>query len=144
MPRQQILDVNATGTFYACRAAIPGMDRRGYGRVVLVSLIAGREGSPLLPAYAAAKAAVIALAKSIGRDVVGSGVLVNVVTPAVIETPMTLAQPPEMIERMLASVPLGRFGTPAEASRLIAWLASEDCSFSTGAVYDLSSGRGVI
>jgi NAD(P)-dependent dehydrogenase (short-subunit alcohol dehydrogenase family) len=136
-----ILEVNATGTFYVCRAAVPSMVERGYGRVVLIASIAGAEGNALLPAYAASKAAVIAFGKSLARDVAQDGVLVNVVAPAVIETPMALEQDAETQERMVAAVPLGRMGRPDEAGALIAWLASEDCSFSTGAVYDLSGGR---
>jgi NAD(P)-dependent dehydrogenase (short-subunit alcohol dehydrogenase family) len=137
----EIMAINATGAFNVCRAAIPEMVRRGYGRVVLLSSIAGKEGSPLLPAYSAAKAAVIALAKSFARDVAGSGVLVNVVTPAVFETPMSTDLPAQTQQRMVSAVPLGRMGRPAEAAALISWLSSEDCSFSTGAVFDLSGGR---
>lgn len=136
-----LLDVNATGTFYVCRAAIPAMVERGYGRVALVASIAGREGNPLIPAYAASKAAMIAFGKSIARDVAGTGVLVNIVAPAVIETPMAIEQDEQTRARMVAAVPLGRMGRPEEAAALIAWLCSEDCSFSTGAVYDLSGGR---
>jgi NAD(P)-dependent dehydrogenase (short-subunit alcohol dehydrogenase family) len=137
----QVLAINATGAFNVCRAVIPEMVERRYGRVVLISSIAGKDGNPLLPAYAASKAAVIALAKSLARDVAASGVLVNVVTPAVFETPMTSEQPTATQELMKAAVPLGRMGRPAEAAALITWLASEDCSFSTGAVFDLSGGR---
>jgi 2-dehydro-3-deoxy-L-rhamnonate dehydrogenase (NAD+) len=140
---RRILEINATGAFLACRAAVPGMVERGYGRVVLLASIAGREGSPLLPAYSASKAAVIALAKSLGRDVAGSGVLVNVVSPAAFATPMSLKQPEEIRAAMAAAIPLGRMGEPEEAGALIAWLCSEDCSFSTGAVFDLTGGRGV-
>lgn len=140
---RRVLEVNATGAFLACRAALPGMVARGYGRVVLLSSVAGLEGHRLIPAYAASKAAVIALAKSLAVDVAGSGVLVNVVAPAVFATPMSLQQPAETQERMVAAVPLGRMGEPAEAGALIAWLCSEDCSFSTGAVFDLTGGRGV-
>jgi 3-oxoacyl-[acyl-carrier protein] reductase len=106
-----------------------------------VSSIAGKDGNPLLPAYAASKAAMIAVAKSLGRSVAGTGVLINAIAPAVIETPLATAQTPEVIAQMVSQVPLGRMGTPHEAAALIAWLASEDCSFSTGAVYDLSGGR---
>lgn len=140
---RQIIEVNATGTFLTCRAALPGMVERGYGRVVLVSSIAGREGNPLIPAYAASKAAVIAFAKSVGRDLAPTGVVVNVVTPAALETGMSLEQTAEIQERMAAAIPLGRMGTEAEAASLIAWMASEECSFSTGAVYDLTGGRAV-
>ena len=136
-----IMAVNADGTFYICREVVPRMVDRGYGRVVLVSSIAGKDGNPLLPAYAASKAAVIAIAKSLGRYLAGTGVLVNAIAPAVIETPLATSQPPETIAQMVSQVPLGRMGTALEAAALIAWLASEDCSFSTGAVYDLSGGR---
>jgi NAD(P)-dependent dehydrogenase (short-subunit alcohol dehydrogenase family) len=136
-----IMAVNADGTFYICREVVPRMVERGYGRIVLVSSIAGKDGNPLLPAYAASKAAVIAIAKSLGRSLAGTGVLVNAIAPAVIETPLATNQAPETIAQMVSQVPLGRMGTPLEAAALIAWLASEDCSFSTGAVYDLSGGR---
>jgi 3-oxoacyl-[acyl-carrier protein] reductase len=138
---RRVMAVNADGTFYLCREVVPRMVDRGYGRVVLVSSIAGKDGNPLLPAYAASKAAMIAVAKSLGRSVAGTGVLINAIAPAVIETPLATAQTPEVIAQMVPQVPLGRMGTPHEAAALIAWLASEDCSFSTGAVYDLSGGR---
>jgi NAD(P)-dependent dehydrogenase (short-subunit alcohol dehydrogenase family) len=138
-----IIDVNATGTFHVCRSAIPPMVREGYGRVVLMASIAGREGNPLIPAYAASKAAMIVFGKSLARDLAGTGVLVNMVAPAVIETPMSVGQDEQTRERMVAAVPLGRMGRPEEAAALIAWLSSEDCSFSTGAVYDLTGGRSV-
>jgi 2-dehydro-3-deoxy-L-rhamnonate dehydrogenase (NAD+) len=139
----RIMTVNATGTFNICRAVVPGMVERGYGRVVLVSSVAGKEGNPLLPAYSASKAAVIAFGKSIAREVAGTGVLVNLITPAVFETPMAIDQPAEIVDRMVSSVPLGRMGKPSEAAALICWLCSEDCSFSTGAVFDISGGRSV-
>jgi 3-oxoacyl-[acyl-carrier protein] reductase len=139
----RVMRINAGGTFRVCRAVVPGMVARGYGRVVLVSSIAGKEGNPLLPAYAASKAAVIALARSLGRDVAGSGVLVNAVAPAVVETPMASDQSPEIQQMMVSAVPMGRMGRPDEAAALITWLSSDACSFSTGAVYDLSGGRSV-
>jgi 2-dehydro-3-deoxy-L-rhamnonate dehydrogenase (NAD+) len=139
----RIMTVNATGTFNICRAVVPEMVARGYGRVVLISSVAGKEGNPLLPAYSASKAAVIAFGKSIAQDVAGSGVLVNVVTPAVFETRMAIDQPAAIVERMVSSVPLRRMGQPSEAAALICWLCSEDCSFSTGAVFDISGGRSV-
>jgi len=140
---RRIMDVNAAGTFYLCRAAMPRMIERGYGRIVLLSSIAGKNGHPLLPAYAASKAAVIALAKSFARDGVTSNVLVNVVAPAVIDTPLATVESEHMLDFMVSKVPMGRMGTAAEAAALIAWLSSEDCSFSTGAVYDLSGGAAV-
>ena len=138
---RQIVDVNLTGSYLVCRRLLPSMAERGYGRAVLVSSVAGKEGHPLLAAYASAKAGVIALVKSLARELAGSGVLVNAVTPAAFSTPMATEQPPELLERMRAAVPLGRLGEPEEAAALIAWLVSEECSFSTGAVFDLSGGR---
>jgi 2-dehydro-3-deoxy-L-rhamnonate dehydrogenase (NAD+) len=138
---RRLIDVNLTGSYVVCRRVLPGMAARGYGRAVLVSSVAAKEGHPLLAGYASAKAGVIALVKSLGRELAGSGVLINAVTPAAFATPMALDQAPELIERMRAAVPLGRLGEPAEAAAMIAWLASEECSFSTGAVFDLSGGR---
>lgn len=140
---RRVLEVNATGAFLACRAVVPGMIGRGYGRVVMISSIAGREGNALLPAYSASKAAVIAFTKSLGRDVAGTGVLVNAISPAAFATPMSLEQPEEIQAGMKAAIPLGRFGEPRELGALVAWLSSEDCSFATGAVFDISGGRGV-
>jgi 3-oxoacyl-[acyl-carrier protein] reductase len=117
------------------------MSAHGYGRAVLLSSVAAKEGHPLLGAYASAKAGVIALVKSLARELAGSGVLINAVTPAAFATPMALEQSPQVIERMTQAVPLGRLGQPEEAASMIAWLVSEECSFSTGAVFDLSGGR---
>jgi 2-dehydro-3-deoxy-L-rhamnonate dehydrogenase (NAD+) len=138
---RRLVDVNLTGSYLVCRRVLPGMAERGYGRAVLVSSIAGKEGHPLLAAYAAAKAGVIALVKSLARELAGAGVLVNAVTPAAFATPMAVEQPPELVERMTAAAPLGRLGEPGEAAAMIAWLVSDECSFSTGAVFDLSGGR---
>jgi 3-oxoacyl-[acyl-carrier protein] reductase len=140
---RHVFGVNADGSFYACRAAIPGMVSRGYGRIVLVASIAGKEGNPLAAAYSASKAAVIALTKSIGKDLAGTGVLVNCVAPAVIETPILAGLSQEHIDYMVSRIPLGRMGTADEVAALISWLASEECSFSTGACYDVSGGRAV-
>ena len=140
---RRVFAVNTDGSFYACRAALPGMAARGYGRIVLVASIAGKEGNPMAGAYSASKAAVIALTKAIGKDVAGSGVLVNCVAPAVIETPILEGLSEEHVDYMVSRIPLGRMGSPDEVATLIAWLASEDCSFSTGACYDVSGGRAV-
>jgi 2-dehydro-3-deoxy-L-rhamnonate dehydrogenase (NAD+) len=140
---QRVLAVNATGTFYANRAALPGMIARGYGRIVNVASIAGKEGNPMAAAYSASKAAVITLTKSIGKDVAGTGVLVNCIAPAVIETPMLGDMSEEHIAYMVERIPLGRMGRPEEVARLIAFLASGEMSFSTGACFDLSGGRAV-
>jgi 2-dehydro-3-deoxy-L-rhamnonate dehydrogenase (NAD+) len=138
---RRVMAVNADGTFYACRAVVPGMVERGYGRIVLVSSIAGKEGNPMAPAYSASKAAVIGLTKVLGKDLAKTGVLVNCVAPAVIETPILEGLSAEHIGYMVDRIPIGRTGTPDEVAALVCWLASEDCSFSTGAVYDISGGR---
>jgi 3-oxoacyl-[acyl-carrier protein] reductase len=140
---RRVMAVNADGTFFACRAAIPGMVERGYGRIVLVSSIAGKEGNPMAPAYSASKAAVIALTKVLGKDLAQTGVLVNCVAPAVIETPILEGLTPEHVDYMVERIPIGRMGTSEEVAALICWLASEECSFSTGATYDISGGRAV-
>jgi 3-oxoacyl-[acyl-carrier protein] reductase len=140
---RHVMSVNADGTFYMCRAVVPGMVERGYGRIVLVSSIAGKEGNPMAPAYSASKAAVIALTKVLGKDLAQTGVLVNCVAPAVIETPILDGLSPEHVDYMVERIPVGRMGTPEEVAALVCWLASEECSFSTGATYDISGGRAV-
>jgi NAD(P)-dependent dehydrogenase (short-subunit alcohol dehydrogenase family) len=140
---QRAMGVNANGAFYACRAVIPGMVGRGYGRIVLVASIAGKEGNPMAGAYSASKAAVIAMTKAIGKDLAGTGVLVNCVAPAVIETPMLRGLSDDHVRYMVERIPLGRMGSPGEVAALICWLASDECSFSTGATFDISGGRAV-
>jgi 3-oxoacyl-[acyl-carrier protein] reductase len=140
---RRVMSINADGTFYACRAVVPGMVERGYGRIVLVSSIAGKEGNPMAPAYSASKAAVIALTKVLGKDLAQTGVLVNCVAPAVIETPILEGLSPEHIDYMVERIPVGRMGTAEEVAALICWLASDECAFSTGATYDISGGRAV-
>jgi NAD(P)-dependent dehydrogenase (short-subunit alcohol dehydrogenase family) len=140
---ERVMAINANGSFYACRAALPGMISRGYGRIVLVASIAGKEGNPMAGAYSASKAAVIAMTKAIGKDVAGTGVLVNCIAPAVIETPILAGLAQHHIDYMVERIPLGRMGKPEEVAALVSWLASEDCSFSTGATYDISGGRAV-
>lgn len=133
--------VNVTGTFHMCRAVVPGMRDRGWGRIVNLASMAGKDGNPRLGAYSATKAAVIGMTKSLGKELATSGVLVNAIAPAVIETPMNAANTPEVLEYMTSLIPMRRLGRPEEAAELVAWLASDKCSFSTGAVYDLSGGR---
>jgi NAD(P)-dependent dehydrogenase (short-subunit alcohol dehydrogenase family) len=140
---QRVFAINANGSFYMCRAVLPGMVERGYGRIVLVASIAGKEGNPMAAAYSASKAAVIAMTKAIGKDVAGSGVLVNCIAPAVIETPILAGLSQQHVDYMVERIPLGRMGTPDEVAALIAFLASEELSFSTGATYDVSGGRAV-
>ena len=140
---RRVLAINTDGVFFCNRAAAPGMVERGYGRIVNVASIAGKEGNPMAAAYSASKAAVIALTKAIGKDLARTGVAVNCVAPAVIETPILEGVSEEHIEYMVERVPMGRMGRADEVAALICWLASEECSFSTGATYDISGGRAV-
>jgi 3-oxoacyl-[acyl-carrier protein] reductase len=140
---ERVFAINAHGTFWFCRAAARVMVERGYGRIVNVASIAGKEGNPMAAAYSGSKAAVIGFTKSIGKDLAGTGVLVNSIAPAVIETPMLADMSQEHIDYMVARIPLGRLGKPAEVADLICWLASEAMSFSTGACFDISGGRAV-
>ncbi|MFQ6171459.1 SDR family NAD(P)-dependent oxidoreductase [Oryzobacter sp. R7] len=133
--------VNVTGTFLMCRTVVPAMVEAGWGRVVNLASMAGKDGNPGLSAYSASKAAVIALTKSLGKELATSGVLVNAVTPAVFETPMNATTAPEVLDRLVSLIPMRRLGRPEELAALVAWLASDECSFSTGAVYDISGGR---
>ena len=140
---RRVLAINTDGVFFCNRTVAPGMIERGYGRIVNVASIAGKEGNPMAAAYSASKAAVIALTKAIGKDLARSGVLVNCVAPAVIETPILEGVSQAHIEYMVERIPMGRMGRPDEVAALICWLASEECSFSTGAAYDISGGRAV-
>ena len=133
--------VNVAGTFHLCKAFVPGMQERGWGRVVNIASMAGKDGNPRLAAYSASKGAVIAMTKSLGKELATSGVLVNAIAPAVIDTPMNAATSPEVLEHITSLIPMRRVGRPEEVAELVAWLASDRCSFSTGAVYDISGGR---
>jgi 3-oxoacyl-[acyl-carrier protein] reductase len=133
--------INLDGVFFANRAAIPKMKANGYGRIVNVASIAGKEGNPMAGAYSSSKAAVIGITKAIGKDLAGTGILVNCIAPAVIRTPMLDGLSDEHLSYMTSRIPLGRVGEPEEVAALICWLASEEMSFSTGAVYDISGGR---
>ena len=138
---QKVLDIDLTGVFLCCRALAPQMMSKGYGRIVNIASIAGKEGNPNAAHYSAAKAGVISLTKSLGKEMVETGVLCNCVTPAVIETPMLDQMTDQHKDYMVSKIPLNRMGKPEEVAALVAWLASEDCSFSTGAVFDISGGR---
>jgi 3-oxoacyl-[acyl-carrier protein] reductase len=138
---RRVFGVNSDGVFYCNRAVLPGMVARGYGRIVNVASIAGKEGNPMAAAYSASKASVIGMTKSIGKDVADTGVLVNCIAPAVIRTPILAQMSEEHIQYMLARIPLARLGEAAEVAELIAFLASERLSFSTGATFDISGGR---
>ena len=139
----RVMRINADGVFYCNRAVISTMVERGYGRIVNVASIAGKEGNPMAVAYSASKAAVIALTKAIGKDLARSGVLVNCVAPAVIDTPILEGITDEHLGYMIERIPMGRMGEPDEVAALVCWLASDECSFSTGATYDISGGRAV-
>jgi 2-dehydro-3-deoxy-L-rhamnonate dehydrogenase (NAD+) len=140
---ERVHAINLNGVFHANRAAIPKMQANGYGRIVNVASIAGKEGNPMAAAYSSSKSAVIALTKAIGKDVAGSGILVNSIAPAVIDTPLLGQISEEHIAYMTSRIPLGRIGEPPEVAALICWLASEDMTFSTGACFDISGGRAV-
>jgi NAD(P)-dependent dehydrogenase (short-subunit alcohol dehydrogenase family) len=140
---KHVLAVNTDGVFFCNRAVLAGMVERGYGRIVNVASIAGKEGNPMAAAYSASKAAVIALTKSIAKDVATTGVLVNCIAPAVIDTPILEGITEEHVSYMVERIPMGRMGSADEVAALVCWLASEECSFSTGATYDISGGRAV-
>jgi 3-oxoacyl-[acyl-carrier protein] reductase len=140
---RRVLGINTDGVFFCNRAVAPGMVERGYGRIVNLASIAGKEGNPMAAAYSASKAAVIGMTKAIGKDLARTGVLVNCVAPAVIETPILEGVSQHHIDYMVERIPMGRMGSAEEVAALICWLASEECSFSTGATYDISGGRAV-
>lgn len=137
----QVINVDLIGVFLCCRAVVPGMIQKGYGRIVNIASIAGKEGNPNASHYSAAKAGVIGLTKSLGKELAQTGVLVNAVAPAVIETDILKQVTPEHVQYMVSRIPMGRTGRAEEVAALVAWLASAECSFSTGAVYDISGGR---
>jgi NAD(P)-dependent dehydrogenase (short-subunit alcohol dehydrogenase family) len=138
---RRVYDVNVHGLFYCNRAVVPIMQRNDYGRIVNIASVAGKEGNPNASAYSSSKAAVIGLTKSLGKELAKSGIRANCVTPAAVRTAIFDQMTPQFIEFMLSKIPLGRFGTVDEIAAMVCWLASEDCSFSTGAVFDLSGGR---
>ncbi|MGK5684152.1 SDR family NAD(P)-dependent oxidoreductase [Actinoplanes sp. URMC 104] len=138
---ERVFAVNVRGTFNACRAFVPGMLARGWGRIVNLASMAGKDGNPAMSPYSASKAAVIALTKSLGKELATSGVLVNAVAPAVIATPMNAGTDPDALAHITSLIPMRRVGRPEEVAELIAWLASDRVTFSTGAVYDISGGR---
>jgi NAD(P)-dependent dehydrogenase (short-subunit alcohol dehydrogenase family) len=138
---KRVIDVNLNGAFYCCRAVIPRMLANDYGRIVMISSVAGKEGNPNASAYSASKAGLIALTKSLGKELAATGVRANAVTPATFASPILKQLPQSQIDYMRSKIPMGRLGELHEVAALICWLASEECSFSTGAVFDLSGGR---
>jgi 3-oxoacyl-[acyl-carrier protein] reductase len=138
---QRVIDINLTGVFYCCRAAIPHMLQREYGRIVNIASLAGKEGNPNMTAYSASKAGVIAMSKSIAKEVAEYDICVNSVTPTVIRTPILDQLTEEQVEYMTSRIPRGRTGTVEEVAAVVHFLASPDCSFVTGQAYDVSGGR---
>jgi NAD(P)-dependent dehydrogenase (short-subunit alcohol dehydrogenase family) len=138
---RRVVEINLNGPFLCCRAVVPQMLKNGYGRIVNIASIAGKEGNPNAAHYSASKAGVIGLTKSLGKELATSNIVVNCITPAVIETDILRQLTQQHVDYMLSKIPMGRFGRKEEAAALVAWLCSEDCSFTTGAVFDLSGGR---
>jgi 2-dehydro-3-deoxy-L-rhamnonate dehydrogenase (NAD+) len=138
---RKVIEVDLNGVFLCCRAVVPGMAKRNYGRIVNIASIAGKEGNPNAAPYSAAKAGVISLTKSLGKELAQTGVRVNCITPAAVKTAIFDQITQQHIDYMLSKIPMGRFGTVEEIAAMIAWLASEECSFTTGGVFDVSGGR---
>lgn len=137
----RVIAVDLTGVFYCCRAVVPHMRERGYGRIVNVASIAGKEGTPGVAAYCAAKAGAIGFAKALARELATSGVTVNSVTPVMAETELLREMTPAHIAAARSKIPMNRFVTVQEIAAMVAWIASRDCSFTTGGVFDISGGR---
>ena len=138
---ERTLRINLVGTFLMCRAVVPGMRRRGWGRVVNIASTAGKEGHPGLAAYSASKAGVLALTKSLGKENATAGITVNAVTPGVIDTPLPAQLGADGMDVYARAIPMGRVGRPEEVAAMVAWIASDACSFTTAAVFDLSGGK---
>ena len=140
---RQVQDINLIGTFHCCKAVVAPMMRADYGRIINIASIAGKDGNPNAPAYSASKAAVIGLTKSLGKELAQTGIRVNALTPAAAKTEMFSQMTEAHINFMLSKIPMNRFVTVEEIAGMIAWMASEECSFTTGAVFDISGGRAV-
>jgi 2-dehydro-3-deoxy-L-rhamnonate dehydrogenase (NAD+) len=138
---RRVIEIDLVGVFHCCQAVVPSMRRRDYGRIVNIASIAGKEGNPNASAYSAAKAGVIGLTKSLGKELAGTGIRVNCVTPAAARTDIFAQMSEAQIDYMLSKIPMARFVAVEEIAALVAWLSSEECSFSTGGVFDISGGR---
>jgi 2-dehydro-3-deoxy-L-rhamnonate dehydrogenase (NAD+) len=138
---RRVMAVNLDAVFYCCKAVLPSMLARGSGRIINVASISGKEGNPNMSAYSSSKAGVIGFTKALAKEVATNGIYVNCVTPAVIETEILTQLTDEAVNYMVAKIPMNRVGKPDEVAALVSWLASEECSFSTGAVFDISGGR---
>jgi 3-oxoacyl-[acyl-carrier protein] reductase len=137
----KVMDINLNGLFYCCREVIPFMLEGGYGRIVNVASVAGKEGNPNASAYSASKAAVIGLTKSLGKELAQKGVIVNALTPATFESPILAQLPPSQVDYMRGKIPMGRLGEVEESATMVTFMASEECSFTTASVFDTSGGR---
>src|SRR6201996_4500746 len=140
---RRVIDVNLIGPYLTCRAVVPQMLKQGYGRIVNIASVAGKEGNPNASHYSASKAGLIGLTKSLAKELATTGVLVNAITPAAAKTEMFAQMTQTHIDYMLSKIPMNRFVAVEEIAAMVAWLASEECSFSTGAVFDISGGRAV-
>jgi 2-dehydro-3-deoxy-L-rhamnonate dehydrogenase (NAD+) len=138
---RRVIDIDLNGIFNSCRAIVPQMLKSDYGRIVNISSVAGKEGNPNASAYSTAKAGVIGLTKSLGKELAATGIRANCVTPATFKSPILDQLPQSQIEYMKSKIPMGRLGEAEEVAALVCWLASEECSFSTGATFDISGGR---
>lgn len=138
---QKVISVNMTGVFLCCKAFAPGMLEADYGRIINIASVAGKEASPLINAYSTSKAGVIGFTKTLGRELARTRITVNCVTPAAIRTAIFDHWPEDYVDTLLQKIPMGRFGQPDELASMVAWIASPEASFSTGAVFDLSGGR---
>jgi 3-oxoacyl-[acyl-carrier protein] reductase len=138
---QRVIDIDLNGVFYSCRAVVPFMLKHDYGRIVNISSVAGKEGNPNASAYSTAKAGVIGLTKSLGKELARSGIRANCVTPATFNSPILSQLPDSQVDYMRSRIPMGRLGEVEEVAALVCWLASEECSFSTAATFDVSGGR---
>jgi 2-dehydro-3-deoxy-L-rhamnonate dehydrogenase (NAD+) len=137
----KVMNINLNGLFYCCREVVPYMSENGYGRIVNIASVAGKEGNPNASAYSASKAGVIGFTKSLGKELAIQGILVNCITPATFESAILTQLPKSQIDYMRSKIPMGRLGEAAESAALVCWLASEECSFSTAATFDISGGR---
>jgi 2-dehydro-3-deoxy-L-rhamnonate dehydrogenase (NAD+) len=138
---QRVIDINLNGVFYCCRAVVPQMLANGYGRIVNVASVAGKEGNPNASAYSASKAGVIGFTKSLGKELAGKGIIVNALTPATFESPILSQLPQSQIDYMRSKIPMGRLGQVEESAAMICFMASEECSFTTASTFDTSGGR---
>ncbi len=138
---RRVMSINLDGVFYCCQAVLPAMLSQGAGRIINIASISGKEGNANMSAYSSSKAAVIGLTKALAKEVATRGIWVNCITPAIIDTELLQQLTPEVVAGLVAKIPMGRTGHPSEVAALVAWLASDECSFSTGAVFDISGGR---